>query len=125
MKIVHLMNSAMMPKAGFYVCSHVGKEGFVRLFKELIALGWKMESSIGYQQNAEMLSQILGTHVPLSMKQTIPQPGEIMLIMKLSYRTREKGARVDESDFEFWAAGYGEYSLDTLVEVNQIISRFS
>lgn len=121
MRTIHLMNSAMMPRPGFYACAHIGPEKFVQAFHELSSAGWEVSSSIGYPQNAEILSRMLGRKIPVSLQQTIPGSGDVMLIMKLSYRMREKGAKVDESDFEFWAAVYAGFSVDRLIELNDML----
>ncbi len=126
MNTVHLMNSAMMPRPGFYSCYRISQEAFAAIFRELVDdAGWEWRSSIGYAQNADILSQLLGREIPVSMSQTEPSAGDVMLIMKLPYRTREKGAPVDESEFEFWAAAYGGWSIERMYELSVMLDEFA
>lgn len=122
MKTLFLMNSAMMPRPGYYVCEKISKESFARIFRDFESQGWQIRSAIGYEQNAKILSRLLGRPIMVSMDVVIPSVGDIMLIMKLPYRTREKGAEFSEDDFEFYVAGYCGYSIDRLMDMDEIFS---
>lgn len=125
-RTIHLMNSAMMPRSGYYCCYRISKESFANAFKELVhQFGWEWQSSIGYPQNAQILSRLLGCDVPVSMSQTVPGVGDLMMIMKLGYRTRDKGAFVDESEFEYWIAAYAGWSVDRLYELSTMIEEWA
>lgn len=118
---VYLMNSAMMPRSGYYACVTVPKRCFAKLFHDLVNAGWEWRSAIGYEQNASMLSSLLGVEVPLSMEQVFPSRGDVMLITKLAYRTRAKGEPVSEDDFIWLAAVYCGYSVDNLIDADQML----
>lgn len=106
--MLHLMNSAMMPTPGKYSLKKIAKEEFVAEFIEDCVEGnlpWK--SSIGYPQLSALLSELLGTDVPLSRDQTQLSDDDIVLVAKLPYRVNptEKGERQHGSkieDYEFF-----------------------
>jgi hypothetical protein len=135
MNSVHLMNSAMMPKPGLYYLEpmnkfhNIGFRGIVDHFWR--RKGYMVQSSIGYPQNAEMLTEIIGRDlcdeifggpVPVSMAQISPEPGDIMLIMRLKYRTRSKGELVSPQDFEYFYAVFGYHEQAIMRVVGEIES---
>ena len=111
-KRIALMNSAMMPCAGFgYFLRKVEtSDAFHRLFAELVDAGASWASYIGYESTAAFLSSVLGVQVPVSREETKVVDGDILLICKLRYRPAQPGmkasqaaqAALAESDFEFY-----------------------
>ena len=67
-----------------------------------------LESHVGYPQNLELLKKWLDVTLPQGRRQTVFQPGDVALVMRLKYRpnTNTKGREVDEKDFEFYRIEY-------------------
>ena len=119
---LYLMNSSMMPVSGIYYNLQLDQSKFVLLFRRLKGLASEIRSSIGYQQNAVMLSRMLDYPVKMSMEQTKLVPGDFALAMRLSYRTRQKGAPVDEDDFEYFVVVYCGHSPELLEDRIDLIN---
>lgn len=101
--MIYLMNSAMMPNEGEYALKKISKEQFseeVNQHKDAIV------SCLGYPQNVELVEKWTGVRFPLNMRQTTFEDGDMALVLRLTYRTRDKGAMVNESDFEFFKVYY-------------------
>ena len=64
-------------------------------------------SSIGYQQNVDIIKQLTGHQVKLTKEETKLEDGDALYIMRLRYRTDGyKGRPVRLEDFEFFFATY-------------------
>lgn len=107
------MNSAMMPTDGYYFVKQVTKEEFVKQWK---LLKEDFISSIGYEDNARYLTELLGEHIPLNRKETSLEEGDVFFILKLKYRLRNpliKGKFTPrESDYMFQIGSYSKNPID-------------
>lgn len=103
--MIHLMNSAMMPVPGRYTLRSVSESEFAAFMK-----GKEFVSYIGYPQNAEYLSALIGAHVPVARGEILSlEPGDILAIQKLAYRVQNpatKGQSVDPADYRYYLAEY-------------------
>lgn len=107
--MIHLMNSAMMPRPGYYYSAPATREQVAKLFKSATLAGQVWRSYIGYDQNARILSDLLGVEVPVSRDETHLQDLDIMIVMKLKYRLDDpavKGRRMPPDAFEFFIGTY-------------------
>lgn len=103
--MLRLMNSAMMPEEGIYVCHRITKNEF----KEIFHSHKEWVSYIGYPQTADILSEMLGVNIPVSRAETILEDGDVLLVAKLNYRVSSplaKGQYVSEKDFSFLKIDY-------------------
>lgn len=101
------MNSAVMPLPGKYSIRRVSREEWAEMAIQAIHSGcWK--SSVGYQQNADIIRELTGYAIPLDFSPTILEPGDFMLVMRLPYQAGgyRKGEVVPPGDFEFYVATY-------------------
>ena len=95
--MIRLINSAMTPAPRFtYMYESLSAEGFFDIIKNN-----EVDSYIGYQPNLDLIEEKTGVALQLCTDQTPVEEGDILLIMKLRYRTRTKGAPVKFEDFEF------------------------
>lgn len=100
------MNSAMMPREGFYNLVQITRDEFAAILIEA-AHSNQLASYIGYQQNADLIKKMTGIGVPIVYEKTEVRDGDTLLCMTLKYRKgRNKGAPVDEDDFEYFLAQY-------------------
>jgi len=101
--MVHLLNSATMPRAGFYALRQINQEAFAAAVIRAHEDGL-LQSSLGYYQNTLIIRQLTGLYIPVTREVTRINDGDELLIMKLPYRVRRKGEAVNAQDFEFWHA---------------------
>lgn len=95
-----LLNSAMLPNEGAYELVGISEIDFYRIVKsykdELI-------SFVGYPQNLEIIKRKTGLSFPLNRGKRDMPPGDVGLVMRLSYRVEGiKGTPVSENDFEYF-----------------------
>lgn len=103
--MIHLMNTAMMPTPGKYEYARISQEEFAKVLQDC---GGQYRSYVGYPQTAEHVLKVSGVNPPISRDQTVLEDGDVMLIVKLSYRVadpRTKGQPQDE-DWEYGLARY-------------------
>lgn len=104
--MVRLMNSAMMPAPGTYKLTSISRQAFATMLIEA-AHANQLASYIGYRQNADIIEKMTGLRVPIVNDRTPVEDGDTMLCMTLKYRKgRNKGAPVNEHDFEYFLATY-------------------
>lgn len=104
--MIHLLNSAMMPRAGHYSMTRITSAQFFQMFLEAME-SERLNNCIGYPQNLEMIEEHTGIRLKTSREQTNVLDGDDLLIMKLRYRTDGvKGRSVSPDDFEFFHATY-------------------
>lgn len=117
-----LMNSAMMPTDGYYFVKQLHKEEFVKLWKSFEG---GFVSSIGYEDNAIYLTDLLGECIPMNRQETSLEEGDILFILKLKYRLRNpriKGKFTPrESDYMFQVGKYSKSPIENLTLNNKII----
>ena len=107
---VLLLNSAMMPVlSGTYRVEGLTRKGFVTAVRSAHADGL-LESYIGYEQTANLISEWTDIDIPLNRSKTSVIDGQTMLVMRLKYRpnAETKGALVQASNFEFARITYTE-----------------
>lgn len=102
-----IMNAAVMPQPGKYELAEITKGEFVELVQQADRQGL-LKSYIGYQQNVDLIKQWTGVEIANNREQTMLLDGDLMLIMRLTYRPKPgtKGRPVRESDFEFYSCEY-------------------
>lgn len=105
--MVRLLNSSMMPKAGIYSMESITVAQFCDILVDAYE-NQKLDSYIGYQQNADLIEKLTGIRPAINRNNTILENGDTILIMKLGYRANNKRGQVDENDFEFFEASYQE-----------------
>lgn len=103
--MIRLLNSAMMPKVGRYQLSEISaKEFFDKLTNAHNT--WQLDSYIGYPQNADFIEMMCGIRPRINRNVTKLEDGDTLLIIKLAYRPKIKGARVDEKSFCYYESTY-------------------
>ena len=120
------MNSAMMPADGFYYASTIDKREFISILKREFKKG-NLESYIGYQQNIDFLKKWTGLDIPINRTTTTIKDGDILLVMKLTYRPEAnlKGNKVNEEDFVFSYVTYQAPMVSRAEEeVGNVLSKF-
>ena len=106
-RLVRLLNSAMMPRHGWYDYRPCQSDTFVTAVKNAHAAG-ALRSYIGYEQTAKMIEDMTGVPIPVSREQTPVNVGDMLLICKLAYRVgdpKTKGQPMP-ADFEFGVAHF-------------------
>lgn len=108
-----LMNSAMMPHSGQYMCEEISHQAFCQIVKKNASQG-VLESYIGYPQNADLIKEWTGVVVPVNRETTTFKDKEQALVMKLGYRVdpQKKGVHQPEpQDFRFYLISYSSLEL--------------
>ena len=108
--MIKLMNSAMVPKAGKYVCSEITLQEFIESIKK--AKPEEIDCCLGYQNTIDKVAKWTGKQFQISRKLTKIENGDIMLIMKLKYRIVDPKSKAtlttNDEDYEFFKATYEE-----------------
>ena len=86
MSRIIVMNSAMMPNDGTYVCKYVDSETFKKAFHKAYEKSKSFESTIGYQETADLLTELLGVEVPMNRVNTALKSGDIMFVVRSTQR---------------------------------------
>ena len=73
------MNSAVITAPGTYVYRHISVEEAKRWYFE----GEIPISTVGYEETAEALSQLLGVRIPVNRITIVMQPGDEALVFRL------------------------------------------
>ncbi len=102
-----LINSAMMPDLSLtYHC----RQATAREFAELLKSG-PFDSYVGYPETARILEELAGVKIPISRAQTVVEPGDRLLIIRLKYRLADPGEKGQTThtlnDFEFGVCEVG------------------
>jgi hypothetical protein len=97
---VTLMNAANMPQDGVYSRQSITRREFVKRIKRATVIN----SSIGYESVAQLISEMTGREIQKNRNVTQIEDGEIILVMKLRYRIdpKDKGTRdfgIDEYEY--------------------------
>lgn len=107
--IVHLLNSAVMPKPGFYELREITAEVFakaVRTANEKDVL----RHYIGYTSTRTLVEQLTGIDLQgLRFEKTELRDGDRFLVVRLKYRPTPAEKKADTptlSDFEFFKGSY-------------------
>jgi hypothetical protein len=107
LKMIRLLNSAMMPAEGVYRLRRLSALDFSRQVY-LAHEAQSLVSYIGYQQTADFVSRLAGVPVAVSRQPTPVASGDELLIVRLRYRPEAptRGQPVREEDFEFFHCHY-------------------
>lgn len=103
-----LLNSAMMPAPGNYSLRELSAADFGSAVKAAY-LDDTLVSYIGYQQTADLISDLASVPIPLNRAETHVANGDVLLIARLKYRVGDpvtKGAPVDADAFAFYYCGF-------------------
>jgi hypothetical protein len=107
--MIHLLNSAMMPNFGEYDYREVKAAEFAHHLAEGHRLGL-LRSYVGYQETADLLSDLAGVPVAVNRDSTELQHGDTLLIARLRSRLGNPAAKgrkkPDVEDFVFGVAEY-------------------
>jgi hypothetical protein len=95
----------MMPKVGKYQLSEISANEFFDKLVNAHNTG-QLDSYIGYPQNADFIYKMCGIRPSINRNVTKLEDGDTLLIIKLAYRPKIKGARVDENSFCYYEATY-------------------
>lgn len=95
----------MMPSPGQYTLQEITAEDFFTKVKEADRKG-ELKSWIGYPQNAKIIERFTGVKVPINKATTVIHSGDVLLCMRLKYRTSHKGKVVKSSNFQFFSCKY-------------------
>lgn len=103
--MIYLMNSAVFPQGNYGTYDY-----FAATIDDLRAVlrgeHGEWQSTIGYQQNVDLIEQWTGVRVPLNRINAVLEPGDAAFVMRLRQRVADpatKGAPVSEdpADWEF------------------------
>ena len=92
-----------MPElSGSYIVEELTRSRFVKAVREAHADGI-LESYIGYEQTAELISEWTGLDIPLNRSRANIRDLDYMLVMRLKYRpdADAKGGLIQPANFEF------------------------
>ena len=98
-----LLNTSVLTSYGSYTYEPLTLEEAHRLIAE------GFSSAIGHPETAEVLSELLNTHVPVNRVEYVQQPGQKAIVFKLKSRI-PAGAVLSGEELE--AVGY-EFALLT------------
>lgn len=107
--MVHLMNTAMMPREGGYNLVRINKDEF-RLRVIDAHNHNQLKSHVGYVETAKLIEDLTGVRIDISREKTIVEEGDSMLICKLEKRLEnpaDKGKlNPTLDDFEFFYCAF-------------------
>lgn len=112
--IVHLLNAAVMPHAGFYELKQIDVSTFVELVREASEAG-NLRHYIGYKETLEIIQTICRLNLgDINVAQTELKNGDRFLVVRLrrrltpeeKVRTVKQGATLTVEDFDFFSGVY-------------------
>jgi hypothetical protein len=107
LKKVILLNAPVLPKK---IMSLVAMPSDLENVKELVRIAEKVESYIGHESTAKLLSELLETPVPYNRSEYQPVVGDIAVVVRLKKRLEkpEDVKNVKLEDIEFYIVNYYE-----------------
>jgi hypothetical protein len=102
-----LLNTSIISNYGSYEYWAITLDDARALAQEFLHAGKSIESAIGHQSTADLLSVLLNHHVPLNRTEFKQSAGDLALVFKLKQRPPE-GKVLDRDEIE--AIGY-EFAL--------------
>lgn len=109
-----LLNTTIATNDGVFQVETISLDRAKRLMSQHINVyGVGVDSAIGHESTAQVMTELLGFDVPVNRQQFQQQPGQLALVFKLKGRPPE--GKILSSD-EIEAIGY-EFKLMTLGEV--------
>jgi hypothetical protein len=109
-KKTHVFNACNMPQTGVYILERLDAATFAAAIREAAQNG-RIVSSLGYQVNAEIIEQMSGIALPVSVRRIELKDADDILAMRLKYDPQRRPGQRDISgpeDFEFFKARYYE-----------------
>lgn len=121
-----LMNSAMMPREGYYSVKEISKEEFAAKWK---MAGKEFYSTIGYPESAKHLTRTLGEYIPINRELTEINDGDLIFVCKLNYRTispaDKRNLTPTESDYMYFIGRYFEEYQSFAKCNNDLLNEFN
>lgn len=111
MKIV-FFNCSIMTAEGIFIKKKVS----LNTVKELISKSDIIESAIGHESTAQILSELTGIDIPVNRVKYIQQPDEIAVVFQLRSRPNE-GKILTREEIE--ETGYDFYTVRRWTESNK------
>jgi hypothetical protein len=98
--------NAMIPAGGWALIAT--RPATIDEAKELARAAERIESYIGHEATAEVLSRMLGVHVPVNRGMYVPSAGDVALVVRLRKRLAapQDVKDVTEEDLEFLIVNY-------------------
>jgi hypothetical protein len=95
-----LLNSMVLPKRPMVI---VSSPTDLENVKSLVSISEKIESYIGHESTARLLSELLSIEVPVNRGEYVPQKGDIAIVVRLKKRlqTPQDVKEVKPEDLEF------------------------
>jgi hypothetical protein len=109
LKRVVLLNAMVLPRKPMVMTSApTDLENVKALVKAALVRNGRIESYIGHESTARLLSSILGVEVPVNRNMYNPQPNDIAIVVKLKKRLEkpEDVKSVKLEDIEFYIVRY-------------------
>lgn len=106
-EMIKLMNSAMMPQEGTYLCTKISEQSFARWIRT-----HPFESFVGYEATAKHIEAISGVQVPVNRGETTLAPDDVMLVCRLNFRLADPKKKADRNyapereDYEYFYVEY-------------------
>jgi sporulation protein YlmC with PRC-barrel domain len=100
-----LLNAMVLPKKPMVMTSAPTD---LENVKALVRISSKVESYIGHESTARLLSSILGVEVPVNRGEYVPQVGDTAIVVRLKRRLErpEDVQSVKLEDIEFYIVSY-------------------
>jgi hypothetical protein len=102
---VVLLNAVIPPKRPTLIAiSPISAEGA----KKIVAKAKTVESYIGHEATAKLLSELLSTSVPVNRGEYAPKAGDVAIVVRLKRRlqTPQDVKEVKPEDLEFYVVSY-------------------
>ena len=107
--MIHIVSAAMMPTPGLtYTLLAITKSQMREEFQKLLKVHKEWKSYVGYPNTARLLSVLLEAHIPCSRDKATVKAGDVMLVMKLTYRLTNPHEKTENkhgnsiNDYEFY-----------------------
>jgi hypothetical protein len=99
-----LLNAMVLPKKPMII---VSEPTTLNNVKALISIAEKVESYIGHESTARLLSELLSIEVPVNRGEYTPEVGDIAIVVRLKRRLERPGdVSVKLEDIEFYIVSY-------------------
>lgn len=115
--MIHLLNAAVMPQAGFYELQRISLATFTEEVSEAAA-DENFKHYIGYQNTLELIESLTGVDLgKINVDQTELADGDIFYVARLRRRvspaskrvaTRSDADALEISDFDFFRGKYAD-----------------
>lgn len=102
MKKLALLNTSILTTAGTYSLTDISLEAACKLVADNIG---NLDSAIGHQSTAEIMTTLLGVDVPVNRQMFAQEVGQQALVFKLNGRPQEgkvlSAAEIEEIGYKF------------------------